>query len=529
MKKGEKSAVIIALLALILIAAFLLTYGISFITGSGGKKEEKLTSAVEDYMSQLDKTSDGLTLAVYSDGEKLYTDLYPTTADGQQLYNLLAGKWSWQVQETGYEKKSGYAVVDITCPDLSATAGLLSEAYEAGLKAAASQAEKRSEVYNSDLTVRQDVQDSLYSSALDTALQQPEMITVRATLLLEYSSRTWTVTNPASGDETLDARAAELKTAAAASAPYASLTYKIPESATSGMPAEQSAFGETTDTAVVLSLLQTDFAKNLINGAELVWNENIPFVEGSVIRYYLDESILMIQWQELESQTVATFAEVFVSDGSQLRRKIAGDSFGDMGFMTTSQFAQETNAVLCVGGDFYNHARNCGIVVLNREIYRFDPVTCDVCYITSSGDMLFSYRNQFAAQSEAEEFIRNNDVLFSLSFGPVLVDNGVDVTPDDYLWGEINDTYARSSLGMLGEKHYLTMNMNCTNSHYYLATLRDAADAMISKGCIKAYTLDGGQTATTVVNSELVNPVQFGTEKMISDVIYFASAIPTDN
>ena len=80
---------------------------------------------------------------------------------------------------------------------------------------------------------------------------------------------------------------------------------------------------------------------------------------------------------------------------------------------------------------------------------------------------------------------------------------------------------------MLGDKHYLTMNINCMQPHhYYLATLRQAADAMIERGCIKAYALDGGQTATTVFNGKLINPVQFGRERFLSDIIYFASAVP---
>jgi exopolysaccharide biosynthesis protein len=118
-------------------------------------------------------------------------------------------------------------------------------------------------------------------------------------------------------------------------------------------------------------------------------------------------------------------------------------------------------------------------------------------------------------------------VLFSLGFGPVLIDDGVDVTPEEYPWGEVNDTYARSALGELEPLHYLTMNMNCAEPgtpYYNLATLRQAADAMVARGCRKAYALDGGQTATTVFGGSLINPVQFGWEKEISDIIYFASA-----
>ena len=52
------------------------------------------------------------------------------------------------------------------------------------------------------------------------------------------------------------------------------------------------------------------------------------------------------------------------------------------------------------------------------------------------------------------------------------------------------------------------------------------AEALKSLGVENAYALDGGQTASIVINGKLVNPVDFGEERMMSDIIYFASAIP---
>ena len=120
-------------------------------------------------------------------------------------------------------------------------------------------------------------------------------------------------------------------------------------------------------------------------------------------------------------------------------------------------------------------------------------------------------------------------MVFSLAFGPVLVDEGVNVTPDFYPWGEIDMFYARSALGLLGRHHYLTMNINCDTTRReldHLPNLQDAGYAMARRGCWKAYTLDGGQTASTAFHYTLINPVQFGEEKAISDIIYFASAAP---
>ena len=45
-------------------------------------------------------------------------------------------------------------------------------------------------------------------------------------------------------------------------------------------------------------------------------------------------------------------------------------------------------------------------------------------------------------------------------------------------------------------------------------------------GCDKAYTLDGGQTAVIVMNDQLINSVHYGYQREISDIIYFATAVP---
>ena len=301
----------------------------------------------------------------------------------------------------------------------------------------------------------------------------------------------------------------------------------IQENALWGMVPNPEGYHESMDAGELTEFLQREEVQELLKDKNLLWNENIVRYPDTPVRWYFDETILCIVWQEVEAQAVGTFSEVIIADGSQLRRKISADELWSFAFKTTSQFASDANAVLAFGGDFYYHGRACGIGIYQREFYRFDPKTCDTCYITSDGDMLFSYRNQFEMQYEAEQFAAENDVLFSLVFGPVLIDDGRDVTPENYPWGEVTDTYARAALGLLERHHYLTMNINCAQpgtEYYNLATLRQEADAMLKRGCIKAYALDGGQTATTVFGGQLINPVQFGQEKEISDIIYFASA-----
>ena len=406
------------------------------------------------------------------------------------------------------------------------------------LTQAALSAMRPDEVYTDTLSFKEELSAAAFEQALAARLEAAEdcLSSQSMTLRFSFDGDAWVLDNreelealflSCAGD--WDTFTQTLYTAAVEGTAYVPIHYKIEENALAGPVPAESGFLETQDPAEIQALLETPKARALIGDQSLAWNPGIAFLPGSSLYAYLDESLLVLVWQEETSLAVGTYSEVFIADGSQLRRRIAGDAFENFEFETTSAFAAKTNAVLALGGDFYHHGRSCGVVVYQRGIYRFEPYTCDCCYITSQGDMLFSYRGAFENQEQAQRFVEENDVLFSLCFGPVLIDDGQDMTPDNYPWGEINSNYARSVLGMLGEKRYLTININCQMpDHYYLVTLRQAADAAIAKGCVKAYALDGGQTATTVFHGQLINPVQFGWEKQISDVIYFASAIPNE-
>jgi len=56
-------------------------------------------------------------------------------------------------------------------------------------------------------------------------------------------------------------------------------------------------------------------------------------------------------------------------------------------------------------------------------------------------------------------------------------------------------------------------------------TLFEFARQIQQTGCRMAYTLDGGQTATIVMNDTLVNQVSYGSQRRISDILYFATLV----
>ena len=520
MKLGKFLGTLVLILLLAAVGALV------FLRVTGGSLSNPFTQPAPDMAALLaDYTAPAADAAVTPAGQLLLG-----AAQRTQRWTLAGGP----VQEG----KSARQSVSVTVLDAEKLSAAMREALQAAMRQRVESAARAAEIYENG-AYRPELLEATFQAALEQRLQSAEDCASTTALSLNLSRQKgqWQIENLSELDAALlgggclpaDAAAETLFHAAAEALPYLPLHYTIEETALAGPAPNAANYGVTDDPAVIEALLQRPEAQALIDGQELCWNAQIARFPNTPIRYYLDETLLVLVWQEVEAHAVGTFSEVFVADGSQLRRKIAGDTPFDFNFETCSQFALDTNAVLALGGDFYHHGRACGISVYQREICRFEPETCDVCYITPDGDMLFSYRGQFASEEEARQFIADNDVLFSLVFGPVLIDNGVDVTPESYAWGEVNDTYARSALGLLGRHHYLTMNINCgQGEYYYLATLRQAADAMIARGCVKAYTLDGGQTATTVFGGQLINPVQFGWEKPISDIIYFATALPEE-
>lgn len=543
MKRRNSSASLTGLIVIIIILALITAVSAVFLLRNvnmlSGKMFDSFVmkdapapdDAAAEYLSKLDVAPDGTYYTVTTDGTRLYIDSCPAGEEAKSLFDSLLGGWTYRIEGYWLDRRTATVDFQLECVDTALLEQPLKELFQAKLREAVDRAERSEEVYDENLCYRPEVTEAAFIEALAEvgANAGQYKVTITTSLNLEYIEGKWKITNPAATVSTLDQRTEELKAAATANPEYIQKIYAIEEAATAGRIPDPSGFITTSDPAEVRALLNQPKAQILMNGQDTVWNENIEFIPGTQIRCYLDESVLAIEWQEGEANMVGTFSEVFVADGSQIRRKIAGDEFGSMEFEYATQFAADTNAVIAVGGDLYNHDRRCGIMVYNREIYRFDPTTADTCYITTSGDMLFSYRDQFETQEQAQQFVDENDVLFSLCFGPVMIDDGEDVTPDSYAWGEVKDTYARAALGKMGEHHYLTMNLNCgTGAYYGYATLRQAADAMVKRGCEKAYTLDGGQTCCTVVNGELVSPVQFGYERGVSDILYFATSVPED-
>lgn len=285
-------------------------------------------------------------------------------------------------------------------------------------------------------------------------------------------------------------------------------------------------FGTAESPAELAWLLEE--TADLVGDQQMIFNLETPVWENDKIYYYYDDTILAIAWKQKIEGCIFTIAEVKVKDASQFRRFLAGGEYGSDKQYVTTEMAASVNAIVATSGDFYKFRKN-GIVVYDGKVQRFEGKYIDTCFIDDKGDLLLSYRKEFSSKDEAQAFVDENNVRFSLVFGPILVDNYEAIKTTNYPLGEVNDIYTRAAVCQLGELHYAFANVTTEPNFGFLRrmTINQFAQALAGLGVQKAYALDGGQTTVICMQDQLISYPDYGTQRQISDIIYFATAKPS--
>ena len=269
-------------------------------------------------------------------------------------------------------------------------------------------------------------------------------------------------------------------------------------------------------------------ARELLDGQKTLFTTDTVIMEGTKIHYYLDDTIFAVTWKQVVGGGVYTFSEVKIAHASQFRRFLADGKYGASAEYTTQEMAGSVNAVVASSGDYYGY-RRIGICVNQGQVYRESGQHLDTCYVDENGDLLFTRRGTITDKETAQKFVDDHGVRFSLSFGPVMILDGSYVVPSRYYIGEINEQFARAALCQMDTLHYVVVAANYQYPYYKVHTMSDFAWNLLKLGIPTAYALDGGQTAAIVMNNQLINNVSYGAQREISDIIYFATAIPEED
>ena len=239
---------------------------------------------------------------------------------------------------------------------------------------------------------------------------------------------------------------------------------------------------------------------------------------GTVIGTYSDSKskITVTRYRAYDSNIYV--ADVEVTDGTSILSAFANNTYGRNITDTTSDMAEENNAVLAINGDYYG-ARQSGYVIRNGVVYRNQGSNGEDMVISKDGSLSFISESDTTTDSLIQK-----QAWQVLSFGPVLVENGqVAVSENDEV-GMAMASNPRTAIGTVAKNHYLFVVSDGRTSESTGLSLYELANFMKSLGATNVYNLDGGGSSTMVFQGEVVNnPTTNGnkiSERAVSDILY---------
>lgn len=301
--------------------------------------------------------------------------------------------------------------------------------------------------------------------------------------------------------------------------------YKIEDGAPVPLP-NQELFGScpTSDVTPALEAIDRARSSGLLEGQDVVFNENLPFYERNDVQFYCDDTILAICWKEFVGGTVYSFMEVKIGDASQFRRKLAGDTYGASMHFYCTELTRQSGGVAGLNADYYAF-RNLGVTCYEGTVYRCDN-SLDTLFIDDHGDFIFLNRGFSMTKDEVQQFVDDNHIQFSLAFGPIIIRDGVLEPCTGYPIGQPLEVYSRAGIGQLDSLHYLYVNAEHHGEAARPTYVNTFAQVMYDHGVVQGYNMDGGQTGELVFNNKIYNLIDFNNERDVSDIIYFATAFP---
>ena len=250
--------------------------------------------------------------------------------------------------------------------------------------------------------------------------------------------------------------------------------------------------------------------------------------DGYTENGYQDDSIT-VGMETVERDGVKwRIARVQVKHPSQLRTATAGGVKSSKTALPSSM-AKAKNAVVAINADYFSNDpektrfefRQGEQITKNRG-GKYTNNIKDVLVIDANGD----FHTFITFPKETYEALMASDIQIvnAFMFGPVLVQKGELVQVSEEYGYNPTGNEPRTAIGQTGPLSYVLVIAEGRTEESEGVTQQELADFMFELGCVEAYNLDGGNSATMVFNGELYMDKDPKTERTQSDIIYFASA-----
>ncbi len=241
--------------------------------------------------------------------------------------------------------------------------------------------------------------------------------------------------------------------------------------------------------------------------------EGLTYDDGNI-------SISIAEYRQLD--TTIYVADVKLSSAKYLQTALAQNAYGRNVTETTSEIAEQHNAILAVNGDYYG-AQEQGYVLKNGVLYRETAAQ-------DQEDLVIYEDGSFEIIQEME--ISAQDLLANgaqqiLSFGPALIEDGeIAVTGEEEV-GRAKASNPRTAIGIVEDLHYLFVVSDGRTAESAGLSLYQLAEFLQSLGAKTAYNLDGGGSSTMVFEGQVINnPTTNGRtirERSVSDIVYIGT------
>ena len=257
--------------------------------------------------------------------------------------------------------------------------------------------------------------------------------------------------------------------------------------------------------------------------AQAATEPNSKTLEESNTYDYGSLKIRIDQWCYAYKKADLRFfvANIYVDDPSQLLTAFAGEAYSTEAVEAPRDIAARHDAVLAINGDYYNYKDKTGLVIRNGVLYRDQKTTRHHLLVYADGTM---EALQNFEQGTGETYIEAG-VVQSFTFGPILVDNyEITELPKKYYISTKDDIREpRTAIGQVEDGHYVVIVADGRRDGWsdQGMTLKELQQVFVEQGCRVAYNLDGGGSATMVLEGERVNKGSTSRERDVSDIIYF--------
>jgi len=240
---------------------------------------------------------------------------------------------------------------------------------------------------------------------------------------------------------------------------------------------------------------------------------------------YTDDSISVQLETVSENGIVWRIARVQVKDASQFRTGIAGTKVTSTRTSLPSAMAEKYNAVIAISGDYYvnDPAKTTYEYRMGQKIRNKRNRKKDILIIDENGDFHLFVKSDEAALKEFDK--SGLKILHAFTFGPALVKDGTLLEMDSKYGYNPNEGEPRMAIGQMDTLSYVLVLAEGRIDESRGATHQEIADFMYNLGCLQAFNLDGGNTATMVFNGNYYQKKTVKNERPQSDIIYFATAV----